>query len=398
MNNAEYRFNLDIRKVQSQVTFQVNKGETAWSFLISLYNGGELYEIEENATVVLSAKKSSGRYLFNSCSIVDRSTIRYDFTSATTDTPGVVQCEVLITSSSATIIAPRFTIVVDTLINDDEVHSADENNFYIKAMAQEGARMDEEAKRIANEEARQNRESSMAEELSDAKRRIANLEAAATGSLYETIEESEIAHTKQLGEVLPYGILSQIDDGAKRVEIGMPYQLSGAESWRDYGECIVKDDSVIMCKGSTYGIVMPCVLPKGAKVTVTADGRNSDADRIYKYMFRKYTSNVGNDTSASSEATIGETCTLTDASTHLYISKYSATSKLTTDLEISNIRVTLTNPDEATLYSTNTINIPSEFSPIDIPLKPGCLMRFFGDGNSAHDAAYTLAYKQKIGG
>lgn len=404
MNNAEYRFTLNLQKAQSQVTMQVNSGDTARTLLITLTNGGLTYRLGEGSTAVLSARKSNGKYLFNSCSIVeDNTVIRYDFTTATTDTPGIMQCELIITDPvENTIVSPRFTMIVDTLINGDEVFSYDENTFMVRAMAQEALREVNEATRIANEAERQRHENLMATELEANKRRIANLEAAATGNIYDTIEVSEVAHTKQFGDVLPYGILSSVDDGAKRIEIGLPYTLSGASGYRGYGDCIVKEDSVVMLQGSKYGVVIPCVLPKGAKVIVTADGRNSDTDRIYKYSFRKYPTNGTFDTSASDEYTINSStstlCELTDDSTHLYITKYSVNTSLTTDLEISNIKVDLQNPDDATIYDKQVVDIPSDLTYLDIPLKSGCLMRFLGDNDSEYEANYTLSYKQKIGG
>lgn len=401
MNNAEYSFTLDLQSIQSQITLEVNSGDTARRLLIVLTNGGKTHKLGEGSMAVISAKKSNGKYLFNKCSIVnDNTTIRYDFTTATTDTPGIMQCEVLIADpNEKTIISPRFTMVVDNLINDDVI-SEDENNFIVQAVAAETQRVYNEEVRIANEEERQKHETLMAEELERAKHRIANLEAAATGNIYETIEVSEVVHTKQFGDVLPYGILSSVDNGAKRIEIGLPYTLSGTSGYRGYGDCIAKEDSIVMLQGSKYGVVIPCVLPKGAKVIVTADGRNSDTDRIYKYSFRKYPTNGTSDTSASSEYTISSStlCELTDDSTHLYISKYSVNTPLTTDLEISNIKVDLQNPDDATIYDKQIVDIPSDLTYLDIPLKSGCLMRFLGDNDSEYEANYTLSYKQKIGG
>ena len=603
MNNAEYKFPLDLQKTQSQVTLQVNKGDTARTLLITLYNGGTLHRLGENSTVVLSAKKTNGRYLFNSCTIEnDRTTIRYDFTSATTDTPGIVQCELLIADKEArTITSPRFTMIVDNLINCDDVFSADDNQFIIMAMSEEdkriaceGERKSNELQREANETTRQDNEAErqrleslrqeaeeqrkiaevdrnkIADSLKEAEAKIANLEAAATGKHYDTVEESGVKYTTQFPDVLPYGILSHLgglamkwagdtensfssggtihdgdipsDDGelvvvsdasevhllaysdltddngdyymetthfvlptnqrvrlseatvyyvderdgsttdgvfnateamgiqhsdcdspfkiihgnirytsnsVKKVDIGMPYTLVGAKTYSGT-PCTVKGNTVVMPKGSQTGILIPCALPKGTKVTVTANGENSAGEKVNKFIFRTSNSN------ASAEIQKGVEGTLTADSTYLLIYKYNASTALTEDLEISDIEIVISNPDSATLYTSHSVNIPDDLitylndngyaygvglsetcynyldltartyhqyckvendvvvelaNPITVdvseylagdldivPLLPCCLARFTNEDRTSDAAPYTISYKKKIGG
>lgn len=380
MGNAEYRFTLDIRKVQSQETFQVNSGETAWSLLISLTNGGEPYEIEENATVVLSAKKSNGRYLFNPCSIVDSSTIRYDFTSATTDTPGIVQCELFITSSFATIISPRFAIVVDVLVNGDEVNSVDENNFYIKALAQEGDRVTEEGKRIANEAARQEAEVTR-------EQRVEALEFAASGSLYKTttlfVGDSKI----QVKNAMPYGILTNIGKNVNKIKMGLPYDLDNVwDVW--YSELAEKlsDNSLKVPEGSGEGIMIPVEISGDTMVTVSYRcSENSYEETVT--TFGLYTAKG---TLIAKEAESGSTVTVPTGTTVGYI-QINFNSSTTLDMIIEDIVVTISNPYRAKLYNVREIPLDGDV----IELMPNAVIEFLNNGLTVAPNC-NLTYKNKV--
>ena len=449
MNNAEYSFTLDLQSVQSQITLEVNSGDTARRLLIVLTNGGKTHKLANGSMAVISAKKSNGKYLFNKCSIVnDNTTIQYDFTKATTDTPGIMQCEILIADpTEKSIISPRFTMVVDNLINDD-VFSEDENNFIVQAVADERTRKDNEETREANEEARQEAEARRNLALKGIELKVATLEAAATNNINQTVEAEYTSPSVQItDEVLPYGIISRIDAGTKRIEIGMPYDITGARGYRTYSQSFPKSDSVVLVKGSKYGALIPCALPSGTIVTVSANATNAAKETVAKYEFKMNVTTSGDSSAVGGNSTnLGKSATLVSNGTHVLITKSNATTALTADLEISDIKVIVNDPDVATIYNPLTIEIPdaltaylkgnyakydslgnyidlttrtfhyyyngdTEETPqvVDVSeyleermdvvsLKPGCIIRTIGADGEPHSGKYTLAYKTKIGG
>lgn len=366
MNNAEYRFTLDLQKIQSQVTLQVNTGDTARSLVITLTNGGVTHTLRKGSMAVLSAKKSNGKTLFNSCTIgYDYTTIRYDFTSLTADAPGIMQCELLITEPEdngfqKSIVAPRFTIIVDDLVNDGEVISADENTFLLEVQSQEAARVlvedervsneatrkskedaresneatrksnektrnsnestrksnenqrtTDETQRIANESGRKNNENQrianeetrqaneekriqaegdrakLAEGLKNTELRISTLEAASSGNIYRTIEETRSEGTIQLSDVLPYGILSRVGGspmrwrGDSEVEYGSGYGgvFGISELPTNDGEFLVISDASeihffayedpMIDSGGHYTLTTHFVIPTNQKVKLS---------------------------------------------------------------------------------------------------------------------------------
>lgn len=246
-----------------------------------------------------------------------------------------------------------------------------------------------------------------------------------------------------------YGNLKPIPIAVKSVAIGLPYTLDGAKTYSGTS-CTVKGNTVVMPKGSQLGILIPCALPKGTKVTVTANGENSAGEKVNKFAFR--TSN----SSASAEIPKGGTVTLTADSTYLMIYKYNANTALAEDLEISDIKIVVSNPDSATLYTSPSVSIPDDLitylndngyaygvglsetcynyldltartyhqyckvendvvvelaNPITVDvseylavesdvvlLQPYCMVRFINEEGASNAVPYTVSYKKKIGG
>ena len=246
-----------------------------------------------------------------------------------------------------------------------------------------------------------------------------------------------------------YGNLKPIPIAVNRVDIGLPYTLVGAKTYSGT-PCTVKGNTVVMPKGAQLGILIPCALPKGTKVTVTANGENSAGEKVNKFIFR--TSN----SSASAEIQKGGTVTLTADSTYLMIYKYNANTALAEDLEISDIKIVVSNPDSATLYTSHSVSIPDDLitylndngyaygvglsetcynyldltartyhqcckvendvvvelaNPITVDvseylavesdvvlLQPYCMVRFINEEGTSNPVPYIVSYKKKIGG
>ena len=389
MNNAEYSFTLDLQSVQSQITLEVNSGDTARRLLIVLTNGGKTHKLAEGSMAVLSAKKSNGKYLFNKCSIVnDNTTIRYDFTAATTDTPGIMQCELLIADpTEKTIISPRFTLIVDNLINGDEVISEDENLFLTQAVAQELAREnnekqreDAENARKSAEDIRQSKEIFRQEFYRKIESRVANLEKSAEGSLYETVTEGGVVERIQVKNALPYGIISFANEGVQ-CRMGMPYDLRNATAGLESGTAVtvLSANSIKLPKGSLYLAFIPVSISEGTRLTLSYKGENKSGDKVAKYgLFSKRSSSglIGS-TMASGSETVAEA----DASyIGIYHTRTSGGSALLEDLVVEDILLQI--KDEVYLIATGLYDegVATVSEDGVIELKPNAVLSFETDG------------------
>ena len=136
MNNSIHRISLDIHETASQVSIYAKKGDTARSLHITLQENGRPYRIAEGCSAVLTAHKPDGNPLVNDGTIEENS-ILYTFTDQTAAAVGVVRCEVVLyDSQNNRITSPRFDIVVeDRVYNDEEIISSHEANALISALA-----------------------------------------------------------------------------------------------------------------------------------------------------------------------------------------------------------------------------------------------------------------------
>lgn len=417
MNNAEYSFTLDLQSVQSQTTLEVNSGDTARRLLIVLTNGGKTHKLAEGSMAVLSAKKSNGKYLFNKCSIInDNTTIRYDFTTATTDTPGLMQCELLIADpTEKTVISPRFMLMVDDVINGDEIWSEDENLFITQAVAQESAREKAEEKRVSAENARVIAEGFRKADYRRIESRVENLESAAKGNLYKTTEITDASKSIQLPNALPYGILSRLGGGVKKIVLALPFTLDR--------------DTINLSKISQNSFTVaaarmpffPCNISTSTSVAVYCDSEKNTVNG-YGLSTNNATSGIigGKNALGTSVNPSGDI---------KYITLY-RTSSAPADT-VTNLRVEFNQPDNAVLetllketvipdaitslngYSEGYLKpTEREFHKADgtivnvsehldemsdvIDLFPGAIIRFFGVNGEVVTANYSLTYKNKL--
>lgn len=153
MNRSIHRISLDIHKVGSQAVLNVKKGDTARSICVTLTENGRPYEIVENCSAVFSAKKPDGNFILNDC-VIQGNEIVYDFTPQTAPVAGAMECEVsLYDKSGNQITSPRFLIVVDEVVyNDEEIVSSNEANFLKELISEVNSTVNEIDTKLANGE------------------------------------------------------------------------------------------------------------------------------------------------------------------------------------------------------------------------------------------------------
>lgn len=157
MNYSIYRFTLDIHKTKSQVSIPVLYHDTGIKFYISLTDGGKPYFIEDGCRAVFSAKKPDGTPLLNDCIIEDNTRIRYDFTKQTTNSEGMMNCEIRLYGKDGKLITtPAFVVIVDprVIYDSDVIESHPESTTLDHIVASENARIAGEQERVDAEAAR----------------------------------------------------------------------------------------------------------------------------------------------------------------------------------------------------------------------------------------------------
>lgn len=169
MNSSNFRFVLDLHSTQSQISIPVTKGDTARAWYISLSDGSLPYFIEDGCLAKIEIKRPTGTFLEAFCSILNNTTVKYDFsqdeiTKNTAAVEGVHDCSVTIYDSEGNNIASaKFSMIVsDRVVNRDDINLSDEDKTAIDAMiaaeasrqAAETGRVNAEAVRQTNEDAR----------------------------------------------------------------------------------------------------------------------------------------------------------------------------------------------------------------------------------------------------
>lgn len=120
MRDATYRLTLDVsnRSYQTQLTAKLN--DSARTILANLTEDGVPYTIEDGCSAVIMIKKPDGNVLFNDCEILNNNVVKYEFTSQTVSTEGLLECEIRVYGNYNTILtSPRFRILVEANVYDD---------------------------------------------------------------------------------------------------------------------------------------------------------------------------------------------------------------------------------------------------------------------------------------
>lgn len=113
MNNATYRFALDLDKQDSQVYVTVRQGDTAKKLSVMLKESGTPYSIADGTEAVLAARKPNGTYINAACTITEENRIEIVLPATFTAAAGKLTACVKLTGSGAALTSPPFTILVD---------------------------------------------------------------------------------------------------------------------------------------------------------------------------------------------------------------------------------------------------------------------------------------------
>ena len=155
MNYSVFRLTLNMHNHRSQASVAAFQGDTAVRLLFTLTDGGNTYFIADGCTAWLSATKPDGSKLLHRCTIVNNTTIQYDFIGQTTSISGIVNCEIVLYGADGKeLTTPKFTIVVDEReVNDSDLPEESESILSGIALA-EDARVNAEEARAGAETSR----------------------------------------------------------------------------------------------------------------------------------------------------------------------------------------------------------------------------------------------------
>lgn len=112
MNLSVYRMTLDIRDMDSQLSFSVKQNDTMRRLIISLTDHCKPYSLPEGCYAVFTAKTSKKTVVSEGCQIKDNKII-YDISGLATATVGVSECDISIFGAEGeTIATPHITMNV----------------------------------------------------------------------------------------------------------------------------------------------------------------------------------------------------------------------------------------------------------------------------------------------
>ena len=101
---------------------------------INLVEKGRPYEISEECYAVFAAKKPDGKFIYNNC-VIENNKIIYEITEQTTIAVGEMPCEIkLYGADDALISSPRFKIIVNKPVFDDEDENEIESSNEVTAL------------------------------------------------------------------------------------------------------------------------------------------------------------------------------------------------------------------------------------------------------------------------
>lgn len=135
MQKVVHRLRLDLERPGIQAVSYMRKGDTlSRRMVLSLYEQGKPYRIEDGVTARIRGKKSDGTILYNDCFVQDNCIV-VDVTTQMLAALGEVECELnLYGTSNALLTTPRFAIVVeDVLLADGQLESQNEFTAMTKA-------------------------------------------------------------------------------------------------------------------------------------------------------------------------------------------------------------------------------------------------------------------------
>lgn len=123
------RMTLDIREMESQLSFAVKQNDTMRRLVITLTDHNKAYIISEDCYAVFSAKTGGNTYVSEGCQI-DNNEIIYDISATSAAAIGKYDCEITLFGGNGEVLAtPHFTMTVyASLLSEyaDEVIASDE--------------------------------------------------------------------------------------------------------------------------------------------------------------------------------------------------------------------------------------------------------------------------------
>ena len=157
------RFILDLLSTQSQISIPISLGDTAREWLITFSNGGEQFVLEDGTLAKIEIKRPTGTFIEKFCTIVNNTTVVFEFDDKTAVVEGVHRINVVLYDAEGKQIgSPNFAMVVSArVIDNDDINLSDDDLKIIDGIvAAEAVREANETTRINNESLRASAEAS----------------------------------------------------------------------------------------------------------------------------------------------------------------------------------------------------------------------------------------------
>lgn len=150
MNSSTYKFTLDLRTTQSQVSLPVMLGDTARELHISLSDGGTPYHIVDGCLAMITISRPDKSRLEAFCPIEKNTVIKYKFTEYTAIREGVHDCQAILVDGDGEVLGTaKFSMTVSSrAYNSDDIVITDEDHTFIdEVLAKEAERQENEGER-----------------------------------------------------------------------------------------------------------------------------------------------------------------------------------------------------------------------------------------------------------
>lgn len=131
MERIYKNISLDIHNdITSQLSLSVKQGDTTRGIRVSLTDHGKVFNIPDSCYAVFSARKSTGSFISDGCTI-QNNTIIYDFSEAVVSVASQIDCELTVYSATGNkITSPSFMIFVYKTIEEEYAGEVVESNSF----------------------------------------------------------------------------------------------------------------------------------------------------------------------------------------------------------------------------------------------------------------------------
>ena len=138
MDRVVNKLSLDLTEARSEYVLRVFTCDAASRTVEATFRMGDKpYPLTGVTSAVFRAKKPSGAYIYNDCSIVG-DTVTADITTAVTDTAGEVKCQIMLSSDSGALLSsPIFSIAVSSpVMSEKELEGTNEYSALLSALSE----------------------------------------------------------------------------------------------------------------------------------------------------------------------------------------------------------------------------------------------------------------------